>query len=126
MTKDQQLKNFISHCQGNLETAQKELDTWKKRLDDNPLEAFNWSISAFKAAAMIMVYTGVVECMNSANEDKKWEVFNDLVNVLRSAVLHSARYPEHSSSPTSNLISLVETSVKAELVEKMQWIVKEE
>ena len=125
MTRDKQLQNFIFHCNGNLKNAQKVLDDWEKKFDRNPLEAFTWSGPAFPAAAEVMVYKGVLECMNSANEDKKWEVFEGLIRVMQSSVMHSARYPEHSSSATSNLASSAVTSVQAELVEKMQWIIKE-
>lgn len=86
--------------------AEAVVEQFKGTLALNPFEAFEWSNSAFEAAAQIRVW-GVAK---SHADELTLEAAQREVNLM-------AAYPEQSTSPTSNLVKQYELAAWCKVVE---------
>ena len=110
-------ERLIAHLETRVKQAQDAIDQFKKKLDNGAAYAFEWSQSAFEAAAIIEVATPALEYLRG---DAAATV--DLVKEswTREA-LQRARSPEFSTSVTSNLMSTYRTAALAKLLDDLAW-----
>lgn len=80
-------------------------------LATNPAHALKWSADAFAAAARIEVAAQAAAVIEAKGLDVA-------LTIARENVMRGARFPERSTSPTSNLVSECRTAAWAEFVEK--------
>lgn len=88
------------------------IDDLIKRLAKGPAEALSWSQSAFEAAARLEAFIQIRVGPMRTGIDHVFEI------VQRDA-LSKARFPLHSTSVPSNLISRYKTAALAEAVEML-------
>lgn len=103
------LANRIRHTTDSSLIA---LDQFKQKLNHDPLVALSWGDRAFQAAANLEVARWVSSFM----ESEKFS-FEGLVAEAADRVLRGARYPERSSSPSSNLAKQCEIAAWADLLD---------
>jgi len=81
---------------------------------DNAAYHFEWAHGSMKAAAKGAVCKQIQKMLlNGAT-------IIDMYNAVTSRVMHAAKYPEFSTSPTSNLMSQFMASTYAEWAETLQ------
>jgi hypothetical protein len=124
---DDQLKNLIYSASCDSQYARRQCDDWAARFATNPASAFEWSSGVFKQAARHQVAEYVIAFVKQvARDDDEYaarssrKVLEILAQELRSEVMRNAKYPESSTSPTSNHMSLCLMSARAETLEKVE------
>jgi hypothetical protein len=81
-----------------LDYCKARLAKFKENIDKDPAHAFEWSNEYFQVAANYKVASIIVGCMEGTGFELR-----SLQDHLLGFVLHGARYPSQSTSPTSNL-----------------------
>lgn len=113
MTTDQ-LKEELAHTIKML-TASIEAFTEKLKVD--PDYEMGWSADVFTTAARLKV----AQVTLAALEEHGLQA---VVEETRQQVIRAARYPQHSTSPCSNLMSLCRGSAMAEMLERLENVSK--
>lgn len=108
------LKGMITR---KLEIAQVQIDEFKVKLDEDAAYALMWSKTIFQAAAMESVCKSILAAI-----DKGTLNLDYLKATLTDQVLHAAKYPAESTSPTSNLMDNYMTAVKAEILSDLEYL----
>lgn len=91
--------------QANITDAKATIEAWSTRLVESPAYAFTWSEKAFAAAAEVEVYASLLMMVEGASAEYSDEkICEKLLHVANERVMHAAKYPQHSTSPTSNLV----------------------
>ena len=101
------------------ETCQARLDKFTTRFAEDPAYALSWGTEAFQAAASLRVVKQILAALNS--EDSKATLEN-IRSTLTDRVMHKAKYPPQSTSPTSNLIEQYELAACAEILSDLQYM----
>jgi hypothetical protein len=83
--------NEVEYCKARMAK-------FKENLDKDPAHAFEWSGEYFQVAANYKVASIIVASMEGEGIDLR-----SLQEYLLGFVLHGARYPSQSTSPTTNL-----------------------
>jgi hypothetical protein len=99
-----------------VETSRSQLDRFEESFAKDPAYAFSWGEKAFQAAARIKVASMIVDAVN--REDTTVE---GLKRYLMDGVMHRAKYPAQSTSPTSNLMEQYEMAAYAEALSMLQY-----
>ena len=102
--------------QRKLDEAQSEVAAFVGKVQHDAAYALSWSNSVFQAAAKERVYKQVIASIkDSVSEDGELDLSNIIVMVT-DRVLHKAKYPAQSTSPTSNLIEQYELATWADIL----------
>jgi len=107
-------EKLVKYCESELQAADAELAAWKKKLEENPAEAFEWSLRAFEAAARQHVAKNVQRMIKADG--------NQIKERLEELVVHGASYPEMSTSPTSNLMKSLVVAKYAVVLGEMKYM----
>lgn len=108
------LKGMITR---KLEIAQVQIAEFKEKFNEDPAYALTWSKTIFQAAAMESVCKSILAAI-----DKETSTLENLKATLTDQVLHAAKYPAESTSPTSNLMDNYMTAVKAEILSDLDYL----
>lgn len=102
--------------QRKLDEAQSEVAAFVGKVQHDAAYALSWSNSVFQAAAKERVYKQVIASIkDSVSEDGELDLSN-IVGMVTDRVLHKAKYPAQSTSPTSNLIEQYELATWADIL----------
>jgi hypothetical protein len=102
--------------QRKLDEAQSEVAAFVGKVQHDAAYALSWSNSVFQAAAKERVYKQViVSIKDSVSEDGELDLSN-IIGMVTDRVLHKAKYPAQSTSPTSNLIEQYELATWADIL----------
>ena len=122
MTTKEKAKHVISmfsmiqnRAESGIENAKETVAKFAAEIQtDNAAYHFEWAHGSMKAAAKGAVCKQVQKMLlNGAT-------IIDMYNEVASRVMHTAQYPEFSTSPTSNLMSQFMASAYAEWAETLQ------
>jgi hypothetical protein len=114
----QRIEGFTYTLDHMIATSQATLDEWRAKLDKDPLYAFEWADRAFEAAAQFSVATRVRTMLTTMTETTFGEAFENVIEMLRDETLRGAKYPQRSTSPSSNHAAQVRLAVYATLVDQ--------
>lgn len=102
--------------QRKLDEAQSEVTAFVGKVQHDAAYALSWSNSVFQAAAKERVYKQVIASIkDSVSEDGELDLSN-IIGMVTDRVLHKAKYPAQSTSPTSNLIEQYELATWADIL----------
>lgn len=102
--------------QRKLDEAQSEIAVFVGKVQHDAAYALSWSNSVFHAAAKERVYKQVIASIkDSVSEDGELDLSN-IIGMVTDRVLHKAKYPAQSTSPTSNLIEQYELATWADIL----------
>jgi hypothetical protein len=118
-------ERLIEELNRQIEFSQGAVNKWAEELTTNPLHAFEWSESAVKSAATLTVATRILNTItqdvgkNMNGEPVTYEeACAYLVKAITAKLLHAGRYPERSTSVSSNFAKQEEISAYAEALER--------
>lgn len=118
-TKEQVAKRF----ENKIELAQHTLDKFKATFSEDPSYAFEWSDSAFTAAAEVNVFGSVVRSLKHIPAPGEPEVTIETIRAhATEQALRRAHYPSHSTSVPSNHMYQSVTSAWAEVIELLKYL----
>lgn len=98
------------------ESCQARLDKFTAKFAEDPAYALSWGTEAFQAAASLRVLKQVIGALNEEG------TLDNIRSTLTDRVMHKAKYPPQSTSPTSNLIEQYELAAYAEILSDLQYI----
>jgi len=98
--------------------AKKELDDFAAKLASDPIYALGWAEGAYDAAGTYHVLAEVIAAFEEGCSAK-----DALASVTREA-LRGARWPERSTSVTSNRLSQAKTAAYANAIERLEHLAK--
>jgi hypothetical protein len=120
-TKPGKAEHLAYHLDGQMSSARATLDKFEKQFATDPSYAFSWGAEAFKAAARHKVALQIQAWIRSTNTDATFEErLASIIKELRAEVMRKAKWPEHSTSATSNLMALEMNSANAEMLETLE------
>jgi hypothetical protein len=99
-----------------IERADSTLEKFNERFKKDPMDAFSWSGESFQASTNKKIFTAI---LNSLEEDTA--TFEETKEFILDKILYKAKYPSHSTSAVSNIISeceMVSWSEAYEIFEK--------
>lgn len=109
---DQLLKRF----QRQADSAQASIDKFATEVAKDPAHALSWSLGVFEKAAELKVLKQIVAALEDGTA-----TLDNIRSTLTDRVLHRAKYPPQSSSPTSNLIEQYELAACAKILSDLQY-----
>ena len=104
---------LVTRFQNKLNSARSEVAEFVGKFQHDAAYALTWSNSVFQAAAKERVYKQFIAFVTDEPEDIN---FDNLISFVTDHVLHKAKYPAQSTSPTSNLIEQYELAAWAEVL----------
>ena len=107
------LKRFRSHA----DQCQQSLDKFSAGFAEDPAHSLSWSLGAFENAAKLRILKQIITALEAGNAD-----LDNIRSTLTDRVMHRAKYPPQSSSPTSNLIEQYEMAACAKILEDLQYV----
>jgi hypothetical protein len=130
-TPEERLVQIEEDLRSNVRYAEKNLDEWKARFEKDPSNAFSWASSSFVQAAR----KNIAECLlawikfGREREDdyvkaSPEKIIAEVHRTLRDEVMRNAKWPEHSTSATSNEMSLCLMAQRAEWCEKLERVIE--
>lgn len=99
------------------ESCQAKLDKFTTKFAEDPAYALSWGTEAFQAAATLRVLKQVIGALEEGHG-----MLENIRSTLTDRVMHKAKYPPQSTSPTSNLIEQYELAAYAEILSDLQYI----
>jgi len=114
-----------------IERAEKEMETFKKRLAEHPSYAFEWGTGAVEAAAQLEVFKSVLVWLIGGSDNlgdraegeqefTEEQVLADVLKEVRREVLRRSRYVPSSTSQMSNIIEQYKLAAWATALEEME------
>lgn len=110
---DKLLKRF----QNQAESCQASLDKFTVNFAEDPAYALSWGLGAFEKAAKLRVLKQIISALEGGEAN-----VDNIRSTLTDRVMHRAKYPPQSTSPTSNLIEQYELAACAELLSDLQYV----
>ena len=98
--------------------AQGTLDKFTANFATNPAQAFQWSDSAFNAAARLEITKRVLVWLQEGAD------LAQVIQELNRQVRFNSRNPSHSTSTPHNLIEQCKLAATADLVELLEQLAK--
>ena len=98
------------------ESCQARLDKFAVKFAEDPAYALSWGTEAFQAASSLRVLKQVIGALNEEG------TLDNIRSTLTDRVMHKAKYPPQSTSPTSNLIEQYELAACAEILSDLQYM----
>ena len=127
MRADRQLDDVLDWAHREAKAAAGSLNEWRMRFEKDPAYALEWASNAFKDAARHNVATAIIAWVEALRKEKdeyttrtSSQVLRIIVDELRGEVHRKAKYPDRSTSVTSNEMSLCMNSARAEWVEWLE------
>jgi hypothetical protein len=122
------LSNIRQGLNIEIDMRSRHLAEWKARFERNPSSAFEWSQEAFQSAARLQICQDILAWLEQTfiNLDDEYAAPSDrrvleiVAGELRREVLRNAKWPERSTSPSSNEMSLHRMSARAEWLEILE------
>lgn len=109
---DWPLWHLMEKAVGDARRYGKDLKDFRERLDRDPVHAMDWSYGFFESVARMSVAKEVIHHFEAGVS------YEDIASTLERDVLRRARSPQHSTSPTSNLMEEQITAAKARLLDR--------
>jgi hypothetical protein len=103
------------------EQAQAQIDKFKAELDKDPAYALSWGLNAFQSAARLKVAKMLIVAFTECKGETLCTI-EQARDTLMDRVMHKARYPAQSTSPTSNLMEQYEAAAFAEALDELKYI----
>jgi hypothetical protein len=101
-------KQYITNrFQRDLVGVQAEIAEFTAKMAVDAAYTLSWGTSVFQAAAKERVLKQVLNAIEQGD---------DVVAIITDRVIHKAKYPAQSTSPTSNLIEQYELAALAEVL----------
>lgn len=98
--------------QNELDSAQRAVDNFIGKLQEDAAYALKWGDSGFENAAHVAVCKEVLGYLNSERFDGN---LRRIADHLREETIRKAASPEFSTSPTSNLMALYRNKSMAQV-----------
>lgn len=102
------------------EQAQAQIDKFKVELDKDPAYALSWGNGVFQSAARLKVAQMLVYAFTEREGDTTCTI-EQARETMMDRVMHKARYPAQSTSPTSNLMEQYEAAAYAEALDELRY-----
>lgn len=125
-TPEEKLGIIVEAVRSQIARAQATVDGFAARFAEDPVRAFEWSQGAIEAATRLDVFESAVlrltdnDGVPCLERDGK-STIESLRAYATDKIMHGARYPAHSSSQVSNVVSQQTVSAWAQLVEILRW-----
>ncbi len=110
---DKLLKRF----QDQIGMCQSGLDKFAAEFAKDPAYALSWGTGAFEKAAKLRVLQQIAAALADGHGN-----LDNIRSTLTDRVMHRAKYPPQSTSPTSNLIEQYELAACAEILSDLEYI----
>lgn len=110
-------QKLLKRFQNQVETAQSRLDRFTADFARDPAHALAWGTEVFQAAAKLKILREIIKALENGNG-----TLDNIRSTLTDRVLHRAKYPPQSTSPTSNLIEQYEMAACAEILSDLQYV----
>jgi hypothetical protein len=124
MTDAQVLDRVRDQAEREIKTAARYLEDFKEKFAKDPARAFEWSADSFRHAGRDRTAKTVLEYLKMfADADTVKTPQAQLEAILKefkTETMRNAKWPEHSTSPTSNYMSLCLMAARAEWVEHLE------
>lgn len=126
-----QIDMFIKSLESSVETLQGAMDRFATRFAEDPVDALSWGHGTFQDAAKLNVAQGLLRMIAEGREhgSTDMEIFQEMRRVLLRNALQGARYPECSTSPSSNLMAQCKTAASVDFLDsvnnRIEWIESE-
>lgn len=105
---------LVGHLEGVVRNAEDDLANWRARFDKDPNHAFKWGLTAVAAAARRVVALDVLAWFKRGTD------LDRIHKEIKREAIDGARFPEHSTSPISNLAHQMRVQAWAELLVKFE------
>jgi hypothetical protein len=99
--------------------AQSELDKFAKSFAESPSNALMWGTGAFESAARLDVAKSLIWSF-TPRVDWAPITVDQAISIVTDQLMNAARYPAHSTSPTSNLLAQYRISALTEALDKLK------
>ena len=106
---------FLKRVNSTIDSAEVKINKFKESFDKDPSYALSWSLEAFQAAATLKIAKQIKDALETGTTVK------DVREHLTSRIMHKARWPAQSTSPTSNLTEQYEAAAMAEFLAESQY-----
>ena len=120
------LASLKQYAEWGVKSGERELAEFATRFAKDPAHALSWSSNTFENAARYSMNKEVLEHIARLSEPQDEyttrsdeEVIRVMQREFAREVLRNAKWPERSTSPTSNEMSLRMMSARAEWLEKL-------
>ena len=108
---------LLARFQSSAERDQAALDKFARDFAVDPAYALSWSNGIFEVAARLKITKQII----AALEDGSGTLENIRATMM-DRVMHKAKYPAQSTSPTSNLIEQYELSACAGILSDLEYV----
>jgi hypothetical protein len=108
---------LLARFQRQVDATQASLDKFAADFAKDPAHALTWGTDAFANAAKLRVLKQIVAALADGNGN-----LDNIRSTLTDRVLHRAKYPAQSTSPTSNLIETYELAACADILSDLQYL----
>ena len=116
VTKDE-LNRFFDR---KLKSAKEQMKQFRKRLDDNPVSALDWSGRYYIAAVAMHEIPLILKWICESNGTPE-QTLENIKGQYTRAALQYARRPEHSSGATNNIMAAARSEFSACLAEDLKY-----
>jgi len=110
------MSRLLTRFQRQVDSTQASLDKFALEFAKDPAHALTWGTDAFANAAKLRVLKQIVVALEDGNGN-----LDNIRSTLTDRVLHRAKYPAQSTSPTSNLIETYELAACADILSDLQY-----
>lgn len=107
---------LLKKFQSRLDGCTSKIEKFSQELLVDPAYSLAWGDEAFRTAAELRVLKQLV---NDLGEEQA--TIKQITAALTIRVLYGAKYPSHSTSPTSNLIAQYELAACASLLAELDF-----
>ncbi len=105
-----QKQEVINRLEEMQREASEELSDFEKKFKVNPVQAMEWSMGAFGAAAMFARTAAVLSALS--HKDASVE---QVLHSVEQTIAHMAKYPSFSTSTSANLMDTYKLRALAEI-----------
>jgi hypothetical protein len=126
VTDEQMLDRIRDRAESEIKSAGRYLEDFRVKFEKDPARAFEWSSDSFKQAARDSVAKTVLAYLERFRADDIYSLktpqaqLEIILKEFAAETMRNAKWPEHSTSPTSNYMSLCMMSARAEWVEHLE------
>lgn len=111
------MSKLLARFQRQVDSTQASLDKFAVEFAKDPAYALSWGNDTFANAAKLRVLKQIVNALEDGNGN-----LDNIRSTLMDRVLHRAKYPAQSTSPTSNLIEQYELAACADILGDLQYV----
>lgn len=107
-------ESAIRFLKSAIESAEAQIAKFQVRFNEDPAYALSWGGEVFQASANRKVFKMVLSALEDGAE------VETVMSIVMDRIMSKARFPESSTSPTSNLMSQCEMIAYAETLSSMK------